>query len=372
MIKPEKNLFILGAGASSHFGYPLGAELIPSMERFLERIDAGKRTDEVNQVTRDDLAKAREFITKIQQFNPLNIDYYLHNNNAEKEIAQKLIESTLTWIQDDNRFSDNGNKIKPWSPEAANTIVTETMKQRSPNLLDYIYEAKNWIKFIHHALVSNVRFENRIEDIKSNLENVSFITFNYDVSLEQGLYRYFSKSELFKDVCAYLADSWYQSNIYHVYGKISHKDYEPVYTTGDKFGIFEKSKGSGLDVISPEKANIIDNKAVEIIRNANNIYFLGYGFDSFNNKRIGLSTELKQSKNLKRLFYTNFSNSLIVDSMVRSFLDGEFSTLRADNRITQCFRKSSAYPVNRRWVVDIVKSVNSVYKALELDLNIPI
>lgn len=358
-MEDEKIVFVLGAGASHHFGYPLGSQLIEAMDFFVRRLPSAGN----NYASKND---ADDFIRTVKEFNPLNTDYFLHNNRKYKDVAYKVIEDTLKNIESDASYTYTKDKIQIWCEDVPGADSTKDLIKKRPDLEKYSYDARNWVKFIHHYLVAGARSGSEIDDVKRALSKISVITFNYDLSFEKALFNYFDKSSIFKPVANYLTDNhgFFRKNIRHVYGRISDNN---IYN--------KKSTTSNLRIISPEKSYNIDKIAKCMLSKATRIYFLGYGFDSFNNKKIGLDSVLMSSNNLRNIFYTNYGDCLIPDSMVRSFLnDGKrsFESFGADTRIKQAFRKKQDGQYCSRTKIDIIKSQRNVYDALEKDLLLPI
>jgi hypothetical protein len=377
----DKLCFVLGAGASAHFGYPLGAELVEAMHIFVNKLINNSANAAISVSQREDLNNAANFIQDIKSYNPLNIDYFLYNHPQQEALGKKLIESVLLRCQNRELFGSVSKVKKWWNPSEE---------------IPY----GNWIKFIHHRIVANCE---TVDDVKNQLENIDIITFNYDLSFEQALWNYFitsrfnDKSEELKN---YLFTKFYQKNIIHVYGSVSKGEQPYICSTPrdikDMLDIYDKSTGSEIDVIGIHKS--IDSNDCEeckkntsgnsqckrcmkieycrdVLKAANKVYFLGYAFDEFNNKVLKLKDvfiDNANKENQKLVFYTNYSDGLICDSSVRGFFDHKhIETLQYDSRITKVFQDKS-YTDPRHWLALITKSSKSVYESLEKDLNIPI
>jgi hypothetical protein len=100
-------VLVLGAGASSHFGYPLASELVKAMEKFIKEISA---------------------------YNPLNIDFYLSNldNLDTEKIGKKLIKAVLVYSQRYKTFSKSGYLKKWWKSGYGNPAFEKYKKFNSP------------------------------------------------------------------------------------------------------------------------------------------------------------------------------------------------------------------------------------------------
>ena len=136
---------------------------------------------------------------------------------------------------------------------------------------------------------------------------VTFITFNYDRSLEHFLYEsllhsYGDKNDIVDQVKAI--------PVLHVYGKIADLPWEN--NSNKSIDYFLKSNMSPYEKISFEQLkelikNILtihdfDSKKhdqsniIEIIKKAERLFFLGFGFAQENMKTLGLSTPQKGKK----------------------------------------------------------------------------
>ena len=190
----------------------------------------------------------------------------------------------------------------------------------------------NWYRFLVHKLVTGC------PDGESLLNNkVTFITFNYDVSLESQLFKGLSKLAQFStgDI---LTRFFNDNRVLHIYGKIRENALaDPAAANFDLFGgiadprpqpgppgvwtatkvlfdaIYEASKT--IRTIAPQEKTI--DPTVEVSRraiaDASCIYILGYGFDPHNSRVLELSTHLRLEKTLKTVMFTNFNNRNVIN-----------------------------------------------------------
>jgi hypothetical protein len=225
--------------------------------------------------------------------------------------------------------------------------------------------------------------------------NVHFITFNYDTSLEYHLYKALTSIDLLRsaDVEQFLG----YNRIIHVYGSVHRPDVEgpgllwlpPVdehaidlsvaQTLGQPFA----SPLNHADEFSPRKtfldlclgasANLrtIDphdkeedqeslTRARQWIADSGLVYILGYGFDRNNNRRIGIEPLLSNSpKNSgKSVMFTNFGDINTINKSASHLIYGNYESFTGERQSIH------GDPLNGNYVE---KSVRTVYEALEKD-----
>lgn len=196
----NKTVFILGAGASWHYGYPTGEELVrkvldkaraaakyvygqwssdietesvPAPKYVLRNYQSSSQSGGLTQFRKEwdcCLQECNDIINRLLAVDPLVIDYFLGHNPHLGDIGKFLIAWVLLEceaVYREDRLNDNrrGNFLKQGG--------------EVPN-----YKNDNWYRFIIHKLVSGC------EDADSLFKNqVTFVTFNYDVSLELELFK---------------------------------------------------------------------------------------------------------------------------------------------------------------------------------------
>ena len=320
----NSTVFILGAGASWHYGYPTGETLVEKIiqkasiaARFFEhslRVANSQRPDYLTEGHSFDVEwpplweKAYNECVKLEaglrQVKPLVIDYYLGWNPDLQNIGRLLI----AWvILESEHFSQSTNINRP--PPA---------KQGQDD----------WCRFIIHQLAIHCK-----ESKDLLLNRVSFVTFNYDVSLEHALRNGLKHIQMFdaKDVTRFLD----ASRIIHIYGKIRDvvaaatrvewdaQNQDPKQLGGAQLMSFHTkmkqildiaySASKGLRVIDPQDKGADDTEimiARAVVANAKRIFILGYGFDEHNSGRLNLREYLRHTVALgdRRIAFTNYQD----------------------------------------------------------------
>jgi len=321
-------VFILGAGASWHYGYPTGEALV---KRVVEKADlaanffdnsiqthnellpeyladAIKTCDQANvaAVWKKGLDEVHELQSGLEQVNPLVIDYYLGWNSKLRDIGRLLIAWVILECEYNSRNGTNANRPMPERKTAED----------------------NWCRFITHQLAIYCR---ESKDLLSN--RVSFITFNYDVSLERTLRNSLKHIKLFsdEDIKVFLSGS----RIVHVYGRVrdvdAHADWplaamenlDPRTLTAHSRAKYQQAMKNTLDivykasrglrVIDPHDKGTNDHEltiARTAIGNAKRIFILGYGFDQENSDRLNLREYLRHtmSPGFSSVAFTNYED----------------------------------------------------------------
>jgi hypothetical protein len=205
MIKKD-TVFILGAGASYHYGYPTGEGLIEKVVEMANkllgycrnRLESGQVVQYLpdyvsakcesksgikgaNAAWRSVIEECEELIKRIETVRPLVIDYFLAWSEKLRPIGKFMVAAVILDCQ------------------------AKSLRKK--------HSGSDWYRFIIHKIGSNC---DDSTDIFKN--NVHFVTFNYDISLEYYLRRSLSSIELFKlsDIDAFLNDK----RITHIYGSV--------------------------------------------------------------------------------------------------------------------------------------------------------
>jgi hypothetical protein len=320
----EQTVFILGAGASWHYGYPTGEDLVKKViekskvaeqffdhsiraqndlaPTFLKDIMKNKNQPTVRAAWKRALDEVKKLRLGLEQVNPLVIDYYLGQNPELKGIGRLLIAWVILECEDKSRNRYNPNR--------------------------QVAGRDDWVRFLIHELAINCR---QSSDLLLN--RVNFITFNYDVSLEYALKNGLAHIQLFnkEDRDQFLGG--YRIN--HIYGRIRDGDAAarwsmkvldeldpgnltehsaPKYQAGMKEGldlVYEASKG--LRVIDPDDKGTNDEAltaARTAIHDAQRIFILGYGFDEHNSERLELNKCLRHNRRpgFASVAYTNYED----------------------------------------------------------------
>jgi hypothetical protein len=341
-----------------------------SVGRYPDYIAAQKPSNEskARQLLKNAANDAKTLASRLRQVNPLVIDYFLGQNSSLQPIGTLII----AWIIlncEATHIAKGGN------------INREKLLQHSPNKSDHA-KANNldltkykddWHRFIIHKLAINC------VDSADLLQNdVRFVTFNYDVSLERAIYKGLSSIELFKasDIDKFLNSD----RVLHIYGKVrddisnsppslnwavpfSREMHFPSSHSKDYKALFDAAYHASkrLRVIDPhnkEADGEIIKAAKNAIQRAKCVYILGYGFDENNSKRLGLRDALQQIRqNEKCVLFTNFNGINRIKKSASRLFTG---------RSNETFAGPIGEPTQGHY---IEMSTRDTYEALELDFD---
>lgn len=292
MIK-KKTVFVLGAGASMPYGFPSGAELR-------------------NSICESALADT-----------PMRTDLHLEcgiNPQHFKNFGEAFLRSSLPSI-------DTFLAKRPEYGEIGKlAIAYELCKRESPGRLFRTDNDDHWYMALWAAMERDTH-----DPASLGQNNVRFITFNYDRSLEFFLHEATRNTYGLSDEDA--LNAWSPLEILHVYGSLG--DFHPA-PSADARLYAEGADGRSLRLaasalrIIPEARQ--DDKAFftaqEWFSWADRICFLGFGFDPLNMQRLGvgptLSLLLKQNMRVPQIVASMFGKTAReIEAVVnRNFVTG--------------------------------------------------
>lgn len=280
MINTE-TVFIIGAGASVAYGYPTSQKLneliliegISIIENFLTEKIGFEPPDIIIDYT-------IEFINKFKKvYDVDSIDWFLEKLSQEQylqNIGRLLIVHFI--LESEKRHLELSSSGKTGSSD-------------------------NWYQYLYKTLTN---FKDNNADPKQILENkISFITFNYDRSLEYFMYDKFLSGHDFQRHHTSAKELLREIKPLHVYGKVAN-----IYLNEDNETVGELGYGnyipnySLLDFLKKNIKLVMERKEVdtetmkEKIKNASRIYFLGFGFDDANLKILGIPEVLNKKQEI--------------------------------------------------------------------------
>lgn len=246
----KKTVFVLGAGASSPYNFPTASDLSELLYHELQKPQSGWNSLTANNLFNGD--QIEDFRTQFWYSGKNSVDTFLEHRSEFLEIGKAAIAQQL-------------------------------IRHESTGMLFKRHE--NWYRHLYSRL--NATPENFLEN------GISFITFNYDRSLEQFLFTALKYSYRLSD--SECADIVEQIPIIHLHGRLGYLPWqqaEPVrqYTasvnTEDLKICMQSIKIVHEDISSGRDEDF--SVAKTLLHNAERVYILGFGYDPINVQRLGL------------------------------------------------------------------------------------
>lgn len=266
----DKTVFILGAGASKPYGFPTAFELRKDIIKnfismFKYSIAQHRRTDSRN-IT---LPEYDELIDAFNKSSTKSIDFFLSRNKKYYEMGKYIISFMIAHYEMHSQFrEDMQNSSGDWYSEIYDRL-TNTISDPSTLL---------------------PAFKNK---------NISFITFNYDRSLEHFFYESFSNSFITEQssVKAILNTI----KFHHLYGKIAPLPWQDVnnnWKYGElNFYDYIENYVNNIKIIYDDRLDNFE-EAKKDIKESRTIFFLGFGYADENLKALDFNNLLNGTQKI--------------------------------------------------------------------------
>lgn len=248
----EETVFILGAGASRPYGYPSGAELRKQIyDCFVSDSNSYFKSQRTSHpLIHRTLAQAEEFKDKFYNSSTRSIDLFLARNPEFSVMGKWAIIFRIFAAERASEFREHTrHRNQDWYSYLFERLTDELIKKE-----DYNRFSKN---------------------------KVSFITFNYDRSLEHFLYESLLNS--FNGINAEeIKKQLTELRFIHVFGQVAGLDWQDfeskIEYKRDISLINIQSLAKSLRIIHEEGENQTLEASQELINKAQKIFFLGFGY----------------------------------------------------------------------------------------------
>lgn len=287
----EKTVFILGAGASKPYGYPTGNELRRQIYYDFPNDFMNDNSQWVTSEMRESFStNIKEFTDAYEKAKGISIDLFLSINSGFQWIGKIAIVQRILEAEQKSIFNEDEND---WY-----TYLFSKINSRNPSTDSYK---------------------------EFGADKYSFVTFNYDRSLEYFLWSTFRNSyKLTKE--NELLKAFGTLRIWHIYGQIEYLPWQALVSTSsmpEKKRAFDyrpqSYNYSTLDYMSRNirvihdnsrlSSECVDQAKAEII-SADKIIFLGFGFAQENLDVLGLPDILENVPKSKKIYSTCFHMTL--------------------------------------------------------------
>ncbi|MBN2155280.1 MAG: hypothetical protein JW776_04505 [Candidatus Lokiarchaeota archaeon] len=297
----KKIVLILGAGASRAYGFPLGAKLKAMIWNIFNGSISSpilwalgaKQKDAISiSATKADIKRFNNALLLSPDY---SIDSFLeHHNSRFREIGKIGIASCLLPLEKRNYLYDD------WMKRYVNSeknMYTEIIPSDG-----------HWYQYLFNRMCEGCDFTNFADN------KLSVITFNYDRTFEY--YLLHSLEAKYGEPISDCAKVLKEIQIIHVYGSLG--ELPELATNANKAVLYDitqsneqermdyyKIAADSLRIIPEERGSRLDSKHLSsvpsILRGAERIYFLGFGFLDENMDKIFTETGKEENNILKEV-----------------------------------------------------------------------
>jgi len=286
-MKDKKTVFVLGAGASCPYGYPSGARLRKSIclnQEFMQNYCDYLRNNKVDQadVIRRDVQQFKDAFTKSSI---KSIDIFMANNPKLAPVGKYIIAFEVFSAEQKSRFRE---EAKLWQELSRNPPKSWTKTDSILRREDF--QGEDWCSYLYNRFIEGLIGRDVLPDF--SIGDIAFITFNYDRSLEYFLYESFSNS--FTEVPESQVIQFLKNlKILHVYGQImplkwqdsnEGVDYKPQEISES---LLQKAAKNIKTIYEQKESSELD-EARSLLKKAEQIFFLGFGYAPENMEVLGL------------------------------------------------------------------------------------
>ena len=282
----RKTVLVLGAGASMPFGFPSGRKLVALIVDMLQS-DTSPTFEllESHAYEGEHIAEFREHLALSGRS---SVDEFLEYRPDFLDVGKEAIAAALLSFE------------------------------KTTSLFDVNMD-NNWYQYLFGQL--NTSFD------EFGQNELAIITFNYDRSLEHYLFTALKHS--YKKNDEECAERLSRIPIVHVYGKLGQLPWEEsryslvpydVLTHANKLGLYVGRGGENIKIIRENIENDPEfNQAFELLMAAENICFLGFGFNETNLKRLRIESLCQPNVPDKVICGTSFGLSQRQIKLVQSY-----------------------------------------------------
>jgi len=287
----KRTVFVLGAGASCPYGYPSGARLrerICLSEGFWQDYQASRQIPQVN----IRLQHIQEFKERFNKSRIKSIDLFMAKNPKLASMGKYIIAFEIFRAEQRSCFGEEAQLQK----EQIADLQRHGKRGVSQFLSLPVFQGGDWYSYLYNRLMGEALGKNDLPDFSNG--NLAFVTFNYDRSLEHFLYEGLCnlfEGDLHDEVLGRLK----QLRILHVYGQIAPLKWQDSEKGVDYHAQITESllqsASSNIRTIYEEKENPELIEAQNLLKQAREIFFLGFGYARENMSVLNLPASIPQN-----------------------------------------------------------------------------
>lgn len=270
----QKTAFIVGAGASKDWSFPLGSELNDQIRIWLDQDfgSQGNPSSPIAQTIMQTGLRDTHSVAALKLRDGLlgasSIDRLLHSRNDDSTI--KLI----------GKIGIAASILE----HESKCVLSELRSDNRNASYDALQSSRfTWLAILLNSLCSATR----LSDIRSAFEKTSFVVFNYDRCIEQ--YIYHALIYIFDQTVQNAREIVQGLDIVHVYGTLGDlpiiNDRESI-PFGSRADYFSATAAANIRVFTEGAVDGHLERARKSVSDAEQLVFLGFGFDELNMKAI--------------------------------------------------------------------------------------
>lgn len=321
----KRTVFVLGAGASCPYGYPSGSEL-----RRLILYNAGSNMggllDSYRNFKSKDLDTSKKN-TKLQQIKQFietfkgavkSIDVFIANNPKFAPVGKYIIAFEIFRAEQESRFRE---EIQPAKEHLENHDSRKYVLGRAG------FQGDDWYSYLFKRITDGLVGRDALPDFSKG--NLSFITFNYDRSLEYFFYD--SLRSLYSEVPEdRIIQTLKQLKILHIYGQIAPLKWQNpddyVEYKSQTYELLLQRAANNIRTIHEEKENQELIETRDLLKKAEQILFLGFGYAPENLEILKLTDRTKKETSIYgTAFGLESKEKYDIRSRIKEWLPAEYS-----------------------------------------------
>lgn len=261
-------LFILGAGSSKPYGYPTGAEL---------------RADIINNFV--------NYFLKLKDVDKKDLSNVPRIRRGIEKFVNIFSKSSLTSI---DKFLSLNPAVAAYGKIGITLSILNS--ENNSNFREEVNPQEDWYTYLFNRMMEGLKKPEDYKDFSKN--NVAFITFNYDRSLEYFLHESFYHSfyQERRDI-----EKLINFKIIHVYGVVDEfktsdwPEHNYKHNYYDNY-LFIEGLSKNIRVIGEERVGeSIKDEIKKLLPDYKRIFFLGFSFAQDNLDAIDLPKNINET-----------------------------------------------------------------------------
>lgn len=269
MIK-NKTVFVLGAGASAPYNFPLGASLVDQICREVleHENNSGNTLSKRLQRLGFNHLKVREFAQELRKARPYSLDAFIETRAVFREVAKAAIADVLLRAEADSSLSTAAEDV-------------------------------DWYRYLFNKFLLVRNRDHYLEQAR----NLSIVTFNFDRSFEHALFQSLIANFGLNGHDARALSQ--ELNVLHVHGLLGTLDslqpgdeqHSNMYGPGEThLAAATEIARHQIKIVDEEISPTVVAAATRALNEARSVYFLGFGFDERNLLKVELPRCLTGSR----------------------------------------------------------------------------